>query len=251
MSQDAQKMPAEEDSRLAQARELVRLLERGEDAQVERLIDDMTDHRDINLFQQLGVLTRELHETINSFQIDSRLAAIADKDIPDAKERLNYVVTMTEEAAHKTLNAVEGSLPIAESLGACADELKASWARFKGREMSVEEFRSLSREIETFLDRTSADAHSIRSDLSAVMMAQSAQDLTGQIIRRVVSLVQDLEDNLVELVRLTGMRFAEDEDAKDKGAGAPRGGGPVVPSVDKDVVTSQDEVDDLLSSLGF
>ncbi|MGD8208132.1 MAG: protein phosphatase CheZ [Thiohalocapsa sp.] len=251
MSPDAQKMPAEEDSRLAQARELVRLLERGEDAQVERLIDDMTDHRDINLFQQLGVLTRELHETINSFQIDSRLAAIADKDIPDAKERLNYVVTMTEEAAHKTLNAVEGSLPIAESLGASADELKAAWARFRGREMSLEEFRSLSKEIETFLDRTSADAHSIRSDLSAVMMAQSAQDLTGQIIRRVVSLVQDLEDNLVELVRLTGMRFAQDEETKDKGTGEPRGGGPVVPSVDKDVVTSQDEVDDLLSSLGF
>lgn len=243
-------MTTQEDSRLSHARELVRLIEQGEDRQADRVIDELTQHRDNNLFVQLGQLTRDLHEAINNFQLDSRLADIADKEIPDAKERLNYVVTMTEEAAHKTLNAVEGSLPVAEALSASAGELKQAWARFRDRKMSAEEFRSLANEIEEFLERTRADAHVIRGDLSAVMMAQSAQDLTGQIIRRVVNLVQDLEDNLVELIRITGMRFMQTDDREQPSDA--RGAGPVVPSVDKgDVVTSQDEVDDLLSSLGF
>ena len=205
-------MTTQEDPRLIQARELVRLMEQGEEKEAERLIGELTQHHDDNLYRQLGQLTRDLHEAINGFQLDSRLADMADKEIPDAKERLNYVVTMTEEAAHKTLNAVEGSLPIAESLGATAEELKESWTRFRGRKMSPDEFRSLAHEIEDFLERASSDANSIRGDLSAVMMAQGAQDLTGQIIRRVVNLVQDLEDNLVELIRITGMRFRQGDE---------------------------------------
>jgi chemotaxis protein CheZ len=245
------------DIRLTRARELVEAFEGGDTDQAERIVDELSRAQESNLFQQLGKLTRELHETLSNFQIDSRLVDLAGKEIPDAKERLNHVVTMTEEATHKTLTAVEGSLPRAEHLGKTAAQLKDAWGRFRNREMSAEEFRVLSRDIETFLGQVGSDADTIREDLTAVMMAQSAQDLTGQIIRRVVTLVHDLEESLVQLVRMSGMRLLLD------GAGAPApeaetdkksssGHGPVVPSVDKgNVVTSQDEVDDLLSSLGF
>lgn len=250
MTDEASSVTRGEDSRLIQARELVRLMEQGEGRAADRLLGELSQHHNDNLFRQLGQLTRDLHEAINSFQLDSRLADLADKEIPDAKQRLNYVVSMTEEAAHKTLNAVEGSLPVVESLSATAGELKQAWTRFRTRKMSADEFRSLAQEIDEFLERASSDAAAIRGDLSAVMMAQGAQDLAGQIIRRAVNLIQDLEDNLVELIRITGLRFREGYEHHSPSE--TRGGGPVVPSVDRDdVVTSQDEVDDLLSSLGF
>jgi len=90
-------------------------------------------------------------------------------------------------------------------------------------------------------------------------MAQEFQDLTGQILRRVITLVQEVEDNLVELIRLSGGEKAEVE----PGASASKetkntedilkGVGPQVPGVGDDggAVSGQDEVDDLLSSLGF
>jgi chemotaxis protein CheZ len=250
-------MAANPDDRLDKARALVEVCESGDDGEADRIIDQLSRAHETNLFQQLGKLTRELHEALSGFQLDSRLAALAEEEIPDAKERLNHVVTMTEEAAHKTLTAVEDSLPRAENLGKTAAQLREAWGRFRGREMSAEEFRNLTRDIDIFLGQVGDDADTIRADLNAVMMAQGAQDLTGQIIRRVVTLVHDLEESLVQLVRVSGMRLVLDgPDEAPDGKASPgkhaSGHGPAVPSVDKDnVMSSQDEVDDLLSSLGF
>lgn len=238
----------ESNERLARAREIVALLEAGDESQADRLLEELGKKHETNLFQQLGKLTRELHEAISNFQIDSRIADLAREDIPDARERLNHVVSMTEEAAHKTLSAVEQSLPVMESLGGGARRLNDAWRRFRAREMSVEEFRELSRQMDEFLAKTVADADVVRNDLTTVMMAQGAQDLTGQIIRRVVGLVQELEEKLVELVRITGLRLIAD--AAEPQASS-KGHGPAVPNLDQGTVKSQDEVDDLLSSLGF
>lgn len=238
----------QQNERLERAREMVALLEAGEESQADRLLEELGKSHESNLFQQLGKLTRELHEAISNFQVDSRIADLARDEIPDARERLNHVVSMTEEAAHKTLGAVERSLPLVETLGGEAQRLDAAWKRFRAREMSAEEFRELSRQMDEFLARTVADSDAVRVGLTDVMMAQGAQDLTGQIIRRVVSLVQELEEKLVELVRITGMRLISDT------AEVPlpsKGFGPAVPHLDQGTVKSQDEVDDLLSSLGF
>lgn len=239
----------EQDGRLARARELVKAIETGANEEADRLLHEITAERDSNLFQQLGKLTRELHEALSSFQFDSRIAHLAREEIPDARERLNYVVSMTEEAAHKTLGAVEQSLPVAEALGEGARGLNERWQRFRAKQMSAEEFRELTRELDGFLERVVGDSDTIRHDLTAVMMAQGTQDLSGQIIRRVVKLVQELEEKLVELVRITGLRLSlsEQEEPDEE----TRGAGPAIPGLDQGVVQSQDEVDDLLSSLGF
>lgn len=236
-------------NRLELARELVKAIEAGANDEADRLLNEITAERDSNLFQQLGKLTRELHEALSNFQFDARIAHLASEEIPDARERLNYVVTMTEEAAHKTLGAVERSLPVAEGMGSGARRLNEAWRRFRAKQMSAEEFRALSRELDGFLERVVGDSDAIRHELTTVMMAQGTQDLSGQIIRRVVQLVQELEEKLVELVRITGLRLHTGE--QEAPGHQANGAGPAVPGLDQGVVQSQDEVDDLLSSLGF
>ncbi|MBI5041593.1 MAG: protein phosphatase CheZ [Gammaproteobacteria bacterium] len=245
-----------DDESLAQARQLVVELEAGNSDQASFLVDELARRRDSGLFQELGKLTRELHDALNGFQLDSKISTLAEHEIPDAKERLNYVITMTEQAAHRTLNAVEESLPIAEELQKRADDLHDKWTRFRRKDMDVSEFRALVPEIDSFLDLTSGHAAKLNSSLSDVLMAQDFQDITGQIIRRVINLVKDVEDNLVGLIRISGQRMAPPEKTAVKSSSLSeelsRGIGPQVPGVDHaDVVNGQDDVDDLLSSLGF
>lgn len=245
-----------DDESLAQARQLVLALEDGDNEQASFLLDELARRRDSGLFQELGKLTRELHDALNNFQLDAKISVLAEQEIPDAKERLNYVITMTEQAAHRTLNAVEESLPIAQELQTRAQELHDKWTRFRRKDMDVEEFRALVPEIDSFLDLTSGHATKLNASLSDVLMAQDFQDITGQIIRRVINLVKDVEDNLVGLIRISGERMAPAEKAATRSGALSeelsRGIGPQVPGVDHaDVVHGQDDVDDLLSSLGF
>jgi len=240
------------DRQLEKAKRLVALIESGDDDAANRLIEELGRMHESLLFEQLGKLTRDLHDALNAFRGDSRLMEIAQSEIPDAKERLNYVVAMTEQSAHRTLNAVEESLPAAENIARQADELAASWDRFRRRDMVADEFRALSREIAGFLETTAEDAEMVRRNLSDVLMAQDFQDLTGQVIRRVIHLVQDLERNLVGLVRISGERLAVPE-GRGKPGKQTEATGPTVAGTagSGDVVTGQDGVDDLLSSLGF
>ncbi len=241
---------------LDQARSLVSALEAGNTNAAETLIDDLGRARERTLFQELGKMTRQLHDALNSFAVDSRMVALAESDIPDAKARLNHVIDMTEESANRTLTAVEGTLPIAEQLQDQANTLHEKWGRFCNKGMRVEEFRDMSKEIDGFLAVTKGHADKIHGNLSEVMMAQGFQDLTGQIIRRVITLVQEVEDNLVELIRLSGgarMEGADQATAGEQQQDVMQGVGPQVPGVDAaaESVSGQDEVDDLLSSLGF
>lgn len=248
----AKRKPAA-DARLEQARALVAALEHGDQSQVEQLLDDIGQLRETALFQEVGRLTRQLHDTLANFAVDERLADLTEKEIPDAKERLNYVIAMTEQAANTTLNAVEAILPITAALEEQSGELAAQWQRFRQREMSVEEFRDLSRRLGDHLTETHSQLGGIQGQLTEVLMAQGFQDLTGQIIRRVIQLVQDVEQNMVDMIRISGRRYRASAEPAEVEAAPPQEPklGPSVPGIDTDAVHSQDDVDALLSSLGF
>ena len=234
------------EKRLQQAKALVTELEAGNESEAGRIIESLTYRQGNELFLELGRLTRELHEAINGFVSDSRIAELAEREIPDASERLNYVISMTEQSANTSLNAVEASLPLAEELGQKAGALSLDWSRFRDRKLPLEEFRVLSHELGDFLQTVSDHSGELHGKLSEVLMAQDFQDLTGQIIRQVIKLIHDVEGKLVQLVRISGAHLPE-----NKGDSA-KLEGPVVPGVDQgDVVSGQDDVDDLLSSLGF
>lgn len=238
---------------LAMAKALVSALESRDNKNADRLFNELLAERDSSLFMEIGRLTRQLHESIRSFSLDSRIAELTAKDIPDAKERLRYVITMTEQAANTTLEAVEETLPVAERLSNNCDELAVRWNRFLHREMPYEEFKGLSHQLGQHFTNSQADLAIIQGKLNDVLMAQGFQDLTGQIIRKVIDLVQDMEASLVELIRISGQRYHAVE-KEEEPVPTIYAEGPVVPGVDDrqgNTVNSQDDVDDLLSSLGF
>lgn len=234
------------------ARKLVELIEQGNESGALEALETLSAIRESSLFQELGKLTRDLHNTINGFQLDSKITAMTERDIPDAKERLNHVITMTEQAADTTLNAVEASLPISDELQARVAQLQEGWGRFRTRDMDVNEFRALSHDLDEFFKWLILKTPELHGNLSDILMAQGFQDLTGQIIRRVITLVQEVEESLVGLVRITGQKMQQVQPPEEKRGPDIAAAGPVVPGVAHgDVVSGQDDVDDLLSSLGF
>lgn len=235
---------------LQHAEDLVRELQKGNEEKVASILETISIARDKTLFEEVGKMTRQLHDALEAFRQDSRIDDLAEHDIPDARERLTYVITMTQQSADRTLSAVENTMPVAERISERAGSLGASWKKFRHRKLTADEFRTLAGEIDEFLTDITDDSTVMKNNLNDVLMAQEFQDLTGQIITRVITLVEEVEGNLVELIRLTGDRFNGASD-KPESSGI-EAEGPQIPGVgSNDVVSSQDDVDDLLSSLGF
>ena len=244
------------------ARQLVESLEHGDFGEAVQLINDLNKVRDRGLYHEVGKLTRELHNAIVNFQLDPRVPHAKEvSQITDATERLNYVVTMTEKAANRTMDLVEESAPLVNEIGSESRALSADWARFMRREVGADEFRELAKRIESFLEQSDRDSSKLSAHLNDILLAQDFQDLTGQVIKRVTSMVTEVEQNLLKLVcmasqidRYTGIQHDHDElRAEQKQQKEPsRGEGPQI-HADKreDVVSGQVDVDDLLSSLGF
>lgn len=235
---------------LSLAKDLVVALENGDQAVADEILDQVAGLRETQLFKEIGRLTRQLHDTMVSFAVDSKIAEMAEHDIPDAKERLRYVISMTEQSADQTLTAVETLLPISQELNEQANQLSGKWGRFLDKEMPLDEFKSMSAEIAQYFQHSKGALEQVQAGLNEILMAQGFQDITGQIIRRVIDLVQDLEISMVKLISISSRKVGAGEAASEHHE-LP---GPVVPGVDDkagDVATSQVDVDDLLSSLGF
>ncbi|MHA7815424.1 MAG: protein phosphatase CheZ [Pseudohaliea sp.] len=200
------------------------------------LLDDLTAMREQALFQDVGRLTRQLHEALTSFQLDSRLADFASDEFPDARQRLDQVITVTEQSAHKTMDLVEAMLPRAEALASGAEALAAAAEKAPDGE-------ALKREAASFAREVTEQAGEIRSGLSEVIISQNFQDLAGQEIRKVIRLVTEVEETLINMIRVAGKSgLLTDRKRAGEAASVPEG---------EQRITSQDEADELLSSLGF
>jgi chemotaxis protein CheZ len=233
------------------ARALVSAIEAGDEAETQTQLTAITQIQQNDLFHEVGKLTRELLDALNNFNVDSRLVDLTEKDMPDTRDRLNFVIETTEEAAHKTLGYIDETLPLATELKKTADDIEQRWHRFRMREMNAEEFRALSKEIEAYLPSVKSNTELIHKNLSEMTIAQGFQDITGQVIRQVITLVEEVEDNLVRLVKIAGTEL-KDVKKDDVVVDPIKAEGPQINAKDKaNVVNDQDEVDDLLSSLGF
>ncbi len=243
------------------ARKLVDHLEEGDYREAVLVIHEINQARDRGLYHEVGKLTRALHNSILDFQMDTARSLENEVEdapkIADASDRLDYVVKLTDKAANRTMDLVESSAPVVAELGREASTLRAEWQRLQRREMSADEFRVLSHKILAFLQRSEQQSSEVSANLNDILMAQDYQDLTGQVIKRVITLVHDVEESLLGLVRMASQvdRMAGIEhspQAPEVKKTSQQGEGPQI-HADKrdDVVSGQDEVDDLLSSLGF
>jgi chemotaxis protein CheZ len=245
-----------EETLKAQANQLKERIDSGDLSGALSIISELNETRDKTLYQEVGRLTRSLHESIRNFHIDASSTG-AHEDlttIEDASDRLAYVVDMTNKAANKTLDLVEEAMPTASGISKEAKKLKKDWSRLQRKEMKPEEFRELTATMGNFLSKLCDDSDKVYHNLSEILLAQDFQDLTGQVIKRVTELVKDVEVNLVSLVTMAGKidQITGTVHELEKQETGIEGEGPQLNADEReDVVSGQDDVDDLLSSLGF
>lgn len=197
------------------------------------------------LLVRVGQLTRSLHESLRELGLDKVLQRVARDEIPGARDRLLYVAKMTEQAAQRVLNATDAASPLQEQVEQGASSLMAEWQSLLA-ERGLPPSHDLQCRTLSYLEHTRDAASATRQHLLDIMMAQDFQDLTGQVIKKVTELGHSLESQLVQLL----IDFSPQDGSRDNGNGL-LNGPQINPNGKTDVVADQEQVDDLLESLGF
>jgi chemotaxis protein CheZ len=190
------------------------------------------------VFQQLGSITRVLHDTMQQLGVMPKLQVATD-GLPDARSRLTYIANKTAEAANKVLNSVDQAKAEHAHISSATNEM--------AKAIMADPVKAVaSGAVFNFVKDVEKSTAQIDQHLTDIMMAQDFHDLTGQVVAKVVTLANDLEDSLVKLlVQIVPPEQREKVDPTILQ-------GPVVNAEGRtDVVTNQGEVDDLLASLGF
>ncbi|MBI4741954.1 MAG: protein phosphatase CheZ [Betaproteobacteria bacterium] len=198
------------------------------------------------VFHRVGTMARQLHDTLCELGYD-KLVEDTVAALPDAKDRLAYIANLTEQAACRVLNATDIANPLQDKLENDALALGAKWDALFANRMGVDEFKHLAAETRAFLKHgLHKETGATKAQLLEIMMAQDFQDLTGQVIKKVIGVAQQLESQLMGVLIETIPGECRTESVNSLL------NGPVINAEGRaDVVASQEQVDDLLDSLGF
>lgn len=214
------------DAMLTLLRDATAALETHDQDSFDQLIETIASLRERQLAETVARLARRIQAAMNQIDVDSRLACIAGREIPDARSHLDFVVRMTEDAAHRTLDLVDQSRGYIDQSQRAIDGL-------------------LPLLPEGATDGLSHNLLQIRATLSELSQAQEYQDLSGQVIRRVIKLVLEIQNALTLILEMGGI------DIKDAAAkpivreqGAALGPRP-------ESASTQQDADDLLADLGL
>jgi len=198
------------------------------------------------VFNRIGHMARALHDTLGMLGYDKLLEKTVSA-LPDAKDRLAYVANLTEQAACRVLNATDIASPLVDEMDNSARALGARWDKVFANQVGPQDFKVLAAETRAFLNvQMPEKTKATHAQLTEIMMAQDFQDLTGQVIKKIVALAQELESGLM------GVLVEIVPDAKRTEEVTSLMNGPVINAEGRtDVVVNQEQVDDLLDSLGF
>ncbi|MCH9044843.1 MAG: protein phosphatase CheZ [SAR324 cluster bacterium] len=233
-------------SMLDKMREFFQIMQEANSQELDQIMAEF-DLSEQPLVQELGKLVRRLHTQIKlaGSDVAARLGEIAEHDMVSATERLEHIVHMTEDAANTTLNLAEGMIKRSteqeSANGAILERLEKTLGAGKLRPQTKKPLL----EAVDALRRQAEQEKEFQEKLTEILMAQGYQDLTGQVVQRVVTLLQQLEGELLELVKAFGTTRAEKKQDTRQAELA----GPL--SEKSEATVSQDQVDNLLESLGF
>ncbi|VXC01540.1 protein phosphatase CheZ [Massilia sp. 9I] len=197
------------------------------------------------VLSRIGHMTRALHESLRGLGLD-KLIEKAASEIPDARDRLDYVVRLSEQSAKRVLDATDAAGPVQDAIETRSAELAGSWQSLLDNGASDAEWRELAQRTIAGLNESRSGAVATRGQLMDIMMAQDFQDLTGQVIGRITGIAQNLEKQLVQVL----IDFAPSEIRRELDNGL-LNGPQINPEGKSEVVADQGQVDDLLDSLGF
>lgn len=199
------------------------------------------------VYQRVGKMARELHDALREMGYDKVLESTMSA-IPDARDRLAYIANLTEQAASRVLNATDVAQPLVGNIQSQSAALGARWDAAFANQLDVASFKQLAEETRGFLKTgLPGMAEQTNAQLLEIMMAQDFQDLTGQVIKKIVVLAQTLEDGLVKV-----LLEVMPEDCRQSEQVNSLLNGPVITAAGRtDVVVNQQQVDDLLETLGF
>ncbi|MBU9633753.1 protein phosphatase CheZ [Burkholderia multivorans] len=221
-----------------------------------------TDLASDRILARIGQLTRTLRDSMRELGLDKHVERAAEA-VPDARDRLRYVATMTEQAAERVLNAIEIAKPVQERVQNEAEALDARWAQWYAAPIEHAEVRELMDDTRAFLRALPDATSATNAQLLEIMLAQDFQDLTGQVIKKIMDMVYQIEQQLLtvlveniaperrEQFAATAAALAAE---KTSATGSPESllnGPQIAPEGKPDVVQDQAQVDDLLASLGF
>lgn len=213
-----------------------------------------------DLVRRIGQLTRMLRQSMRELGLNKEIEKAAAA-IPDARGRLNYVARMTEQAAERSLNAIDRAQPLQEQLGRDAEALDAKWQAWFENPVELDDARDLVKVTRGYLQNVPAVTQKINAELLEIMMAQDFQDLTGQVIKKMMDVIQVVERQLFQVLLDSVPDGREREEMQQRleeyghlGAVEDTGAltnGPQINVEAEGVVSSQDQVDALLDELGF
>lgn len=204
-----------------------------------------------DVHQHLGHLTRTLHEALRELGIDHALNNTRVQ-LPDARDRLSYIARTSGEAAERVLDGVDRARAVQEQMAARAADLHARWRVLEAATAASPESRALIEATCAYFDAVGTQSEATRTILTDIMLAQDFHDLTGQVIRKVATLAQDMERQLVALLLDTATPEQRARIEAETSAANHRTAGPVMrPEARTDIAASQADVDALLDSLGF
>jgi chemotaxis protein CheZ len=222
--------------------------------------DQLSEEASEELIHRIGKLTRMLRENMRELGLDKEIEKAAEA-IPDARDRLHYVAAMTEQAAERALNAIDRAQPMQDQLTERAEALDKRWAEWFEAPKELDDAKALVKDTRSYLSDVPDMTAATSKELLEIMMAQDFQDLTGQVIKKMMDVIREIEHQLVQVLidnvpeaqaRETMQRKAEDQWKHDT---ARRNeellNGPQVNDEAPDIVSGQDQVDDLLDELGF
>lgn len=205
--------------------------------------DDDSAAGDKPMFERLGGIVRLLHDSLRELGYDKALTE-ASSQIVDAQDRLEYVASLTEQAANKVLNTLDDGMPAQDVLSKQSKDMETRWNDLFAGKLSLDQFKVLAGDSKSFAQAVSVATEAEKARLLEIMMAQDFQDITGQLIKKVVTITKTVENELAQLLRDNAPadvreKLAQKEVSLMQGPSAPA------------VALNQDNVDDLLADLGF
>lgn len=160
-------------------------------------INDIAQHDDLLI--RVGQMTRLLHDSLRGLGLDKLLERAAE-DIPDAPDRLDYVAKMSEQAAQRVLNATDLAIALQECVDAGAKALSSKLQSISIPSISLLNYQQLAGQTLAYLSSVNTNSLETKAYRLGIKKIQDFQDFTGQVIRNVTELVQNLEPQLVQLL---------------------------------------------------